>query len=191
MKRIFFASMIFPFLFFCACSNNPSESTQNKENKPEVSTTIILNEANFGQLILKKNSTILSEKNLQKLFKGHPVTESVGHQDGPNFTLFKVGDGLTFSTENAETNIINKVYITNEDYTDEYGVHVGDNFNDVLSRRTDLELKTIHYHIYLVEPTSHVKYEMQLQNYNAPDKDEYTMEDLEQYNAIVEAIIWE
>ena len=63
-------------------------------------------------------------------------------------------------------------------------------FEELIKKRPNLKVYSYHYHIYLYEKESHIRYEMSIGNYNGPDQFAYDMEHLKTYNSKVIGMGW-
>lgn len=149
---------------------------------------LILKEDRFGGVQLEKGRDI-DVYLLREKFTDYEVSKTVGEQDGPDYFYYTIGEDIIISTADTTTETLDRVQIYGDsNIEDVYGIKGGMTFETLKLKRPNLKISTEHNHIYLYEEGSHIVYEMSLTNYNGPDKDTYTLEELK--NAKVSNIIW-
>lgn len=171
-----------------ATLENDSIKTQLEEKLPTALSELILTENTLGNFELEKGMA-LDELKIKEAFSHVNVSKNLGEQDGPNYYYYEIGSEVVLTTPNTENEIVSLLYIQEESgITDEYGVTTGMRYEEVKEKRLDMHISTEHYHIYLYKKGSNIAYEMSLEDYNGPDKEEYTFDDLK--NSKVSSIIW-
>lgn len=159
-------------------ANSDSENVSNEkaseeaEIEKEIQDTIILekdmsrlNENSiYGLLIPFKRIEMLDQ--IKTAFSGYEITKEMGQQDGPDFPLYSVKKGnneiLFFSMDWEDTLKLNEVYIKSSEVADEYGLKVGDGYQDIKSKRNK-PIKTFtnyHQHTYAYTDSSNIMYEI-------------------------------
>ncbi|CAL2107607.1 conserved hypothetical protein [Tenacibaculum sp. 190524A02b] len=186
--------LILSFIVITSCkTDKKAEKAPSKKIEPSTSIStneLVLKENSFGKLNLKKGMTI-EESVIKKAFNNLKVSKSIGTQDGPDYYIYKIGDKIALTTVSTQSNVLSEVLIDKESkLSDQYGVKIGMPYKDVKNKRSNMSVITEHYHIYLYEKKSNIIYEMSLGNYNGPDKEEYSIEDIENSNSKVIRIIW-
>ena len=172
--------LCFSLLFNCA---QPKEEKTTQESNVlandtvEVASTIgpIAQPQTYEPLVLKENGLnnialpfkrkdMLST--LSKLFADFQVTKEMGQQDGPDFPLYSVKDQETelvfFGMDWEDTLKLDRIYIKVPLIIDEYGLKVGDNYQDIKALRQD-SIKTFtdyHQHTYVYSDSSNIFYEI-------------------------------
>lgn len=151
---------------------------------------LVLSEESLGSLPLNKGK-ILDVYELREVFEDFEVSErSNGESSDSYYYYYKVGEDISISTENTENENLNQIRIEGTSTVpDVYEVKVGMSYYELIEKRPNLVISTNHYHVFLSEKGSNIKYEMSLGDYKGPDKDSYTIEDIP--NTKVIAIIWE
>lgn len=150
---------------------------------------MVLKEDSLNDISLKKGMA-LEIAILEKYFPNAKIKKEVGQQDGPDYVFYTIDKDVVFSTSNTQSSVLSHIAIKgNSRISDAYGIEVGYTFDDIKAKRPDIKIVTEHFHIYLYEKGSNISYEMSLKNYNGPDKDNYTLDDLE--GAKVISIIWD
>lgn len=198
MKTIKVLITLSIFIIFLSCKK--SDQTKSKdsfsieeksqEKSSENSNMLILTENTLGDLKLEKGMP-LDELKIKKLFNNLSVSKNIGEQDGPNYFYYKIGTEAILTTPNTENEILSQLWINEKSkVSDEYGIKLGMIYSDIEKRRTNMNISTEHYHIYLYKEGSNIVYEMSLENYNGPDKEEYSLEDIKNNNSKVVSIIW-
>lgn len=166
-----------------------SQYSGNQEIILQHDGPFVLSEENLGSLPLK-NGMNLNVYELREVFEGFEVSKKVGQQDGPDYFYYEIGQDISISTENTENETLFRVLIPETSKVkDSYGIGIGASINDLREKRAELKISTEHYHVFLFEEGSHIAYEMSLGDYNGPDKDAYTFDEIK--NAKVISIIWE
>jgi len=161
---------------------------QAQENTKNDMDSLVLKENSFGNLNLKKGMT-LNESILKKAFCGTEIIKEVAQQDGPDYFLYLLKNNVMLSSSDSENELLLDLYINEGSaIADQYGVKAGMTYEELKKKRDNLVISTEHYHIYLSKEGSHITYEMEIIDYEGPDKDEYTLEELK--NAKVTSIIW-
>ena len=151
---------------------------------------LILTETTLGKLKLEKGIPI-KESTIKELFSGFPVLKKLGEQDDPNFFYYDIGSGIQLKTQNLENETLSQVWISEKsNASDEYGIKLGMAYSDIEKSRPNMNISTEHHHIYLYAEDSNIAYEMSLGNYNGPDKEQYSLKDIKNYNSKVASIIW-
>ena len=151
---------------------------------------LILTENSLGSLPLN-NEKILDVYELRETFDGIEVSDKTqGESSDSYFNYYKIGEHISMSTANTENDNLDQVRIEGvSTIPDIYGAKIGMAYNELIEKRPNLVLSTAHYHVFLTEEGSKIKYKMSLGDYQGPDKDNYTLEDIP--NAKVITIIWE
>lgn len=166
MKTLF--SLIVILGIFSSCSEQKTDATSNEPNNPE--------QLSNGQIELKENSidefTLpFPEKDmletLQKYYKPfYSLEAKVGQQDGPDFNYFdflRGDDPVLYFEFDAENDLALKtIIVLDSTVSDEYELHVGDAFEEVLSKRGNgvIELDMYHQHVYYHYEKSNISYEL-------------------------------
>lgn len=196
MKTIKFIIPLSVLLIISSCkTDNKSKTSQEKkvqieEKSVEKKNKLILTEKTFGEFNLKKGMT-LEESEIKKAFSDFEVSKNIGEQDGPNYFYYKIGTEAILTTPNTESDTLSQVFINEQSKViDEYGIKLGMKYSDIEKKRPNMNISTEHYHIYLYKEGSNIAYEISLENYNGPDKDEYTLDDIKNYSAKVVSLIW-
>ena len=181
-------------ILFSSCKKN--DKTKAKDaisieiNSSENIDKLILTENTLGDLKLEKGM-ILNKLKIEKLFKNLQISKNVGEQDGPNYFYYRIGTEAILTTPNTENETLSKLLINEKsNVSDEYGIKIGTKYSDIEKRRPNMYIYTEHYHIYLHKEGSNIIYEMSLGNYNGPDKEKYSLEDIKNSDSKVVSIIW-
>ncbi|NMM48919.1 DUF1131 family protein [Marinigracilibium pacificum] len=118
----------------------------------------------FGLVIPFKRTEMINS--IRKAFDGYEITKEMGQQDGPDFPLYSVKKGdneiLFFAMDWEDTLKLNEIFIKSPYVIDEYGLKVGDGYQDIKSKRTD-SIKTFtnyHQHTYAYTENSNIMYEI-------------------------------
>ncbi len=196
MKTIKFIipSLVLLIIYSCK-TDSKSKISQEKEvyieeKLIEKNNELILTEKTFGKFNLKKGMT-LEESEIKKAFSDFEVSKNIGQQDGPNYYIYKIGNEAILATTDTKNNVLSKFWLEEKSkISDEYGIKLGMTYNDIHKKRPNMDISTEHYHIYLHKTGSNIAYEMSLGNYNGPDKEEYSLEDIKNNNSKVVRIIW-
>lgn len=194
MKTIKTLIILSILIVFSSCKKNDKtktkESISTEINSPKNIDNLILTENTLGDLKLEKGM-ILNELKLEKLFKNHSISKNIGEQDGPNYFYYKIGTEAILTTPNTENETLSQLLINEKsNISDEYGIKIGTEYYDIEKKRPNMDIYTEHYHIYLHKEDSNIIYEMSLGNYNGPDKEEYSLEDIKNSTSKVVSIIW-
>jgi len=196
MKTIKFIIPLLTLLILSSCkTKNTSKLSLEKEVKIKGNSIIenkelILTETTFGKFSLKKGM-ILDESEIQKSFDNFDISKDIAEQDGLDYYIYKIGNEAVLATTDTKNNTLSKFWIQEEsNISDEYGIKLGMTYNDVFKRRSNINISTVHYHIYLHKTGSNIAYEMSLGNYNGPDKEAYSLEEIKNNNSKVIRIIW-
>ncbi len=178
----------------CKEKKGPVSKTDNKPASIEETATdantnsLVLKEDALGDFELKKGMS-LETSTLTNHFSNTEIKKEVGQQDGPDYFYYTMDKDVTFSTPDTENNVLSHISIKgNSEITDVYGIGIGNTLTDIKSKRSNIKIMTDHFHIYLHKEGSKISYEMSLTNYNGPDKENYTFDDLEDSKVI--AILW-
>ncbi len=192
-KALFVLSIIMT-IFSCNTDSKSNKTTINnlevqKESLQEVNR-IILTESTFGKLRLEKGM-LLEELKIKEIFSDFLVSKHLGEQDGPNYYYYEIGTEAILTTPNTEREILSQLWINEKSKaSDEYGVMLGMTYNEINEKRSNLSISTEHYHIFLHKEGSNIAYEMSLGNYNGPDKEAYSLDDIKNANSKIISIIW-
>lgn len=196
MKTIKFIIPLSILLIISSCkTDNKSKTSQENEVQIEEKTIeknniLILTEKAFGEFNLEKGMT-LEESEIKKAFSNFDVSKNIGEQDGPNYYLYNIGNEAVLATIDIENKVLSELRIEEKSkISDEYGIKLGTAYNDLNNKRPNMNISTEHYHIYLHKKGSNITYEMSLGNYNGPDKEKYSLEDIKNNNSKVIRIIW-
>ncbi|WP_452218687.1 hypothetical protein [Lacinutrix undariae] len=186
------------FIIFSCKENDKTKSKdsistkiQTQEKLAEDIDKLVLTESALGHLKLTKRMSV-EELKIKASFTNLTVTKNVGAQDGPNYFYYKIGTEAILTTPDTENSILSQLLIKeNSNVSDIYGVKLGMTYIDVNKKRSNMSISTEHYHIYLRKEGSNIAYEMSLGNYDGPDKEEYSIDDIKNSNSKVISIIWE
>lgn len=196
MKTIKITITLSVLLIISSCKNdNKSNISQEKEVQIEEkliekNSELILTEKTFGRFNLKKGM-ILEESEIKIAFSDFEISKNIGEQDGPNYYIYNIGNDAILATTDTENNALSEVWIEEKsEISDQYGIKTGMTYNDINKRRPDMNISTDHNHIYLHKTGSNIAYEISLGNYNGPDKEEYSLEEIKNNNSKVVRIIW-
>ena len=210
MKQILF----FIFLFgLISCSPNSQEKKvvdkeSTDESVPE--TTSIEQTRDYREIILSENkidifSIPFPEKNvlreLKDYYEPYWVEANIGQQDGPDFTYFEIARDdenpiayFDFDSENEFK--LEEIRIVSSVAKDQYGVRVGDTYQQVISKR-QIEFKNstdYHQHTYLYSASSNIYYEISgFENYvdiMIENIEELILDTNDLKHCKVDAIIW-
>ena len=184
MNKNFFVAFLILFILHTSCK------TEKSVTLPPITKTtkLVLDENSLGDFKISKE-TLLSEEKLQKAFPNYKVTKKIGQQDGPNFNLYELGSDAMLMTQKTSTNNLFKIWCDhNSKIVDEYGVAVETSFEELIKKRPNLKHTTEQFKTYLYQENSNICYQIQLLNYNSPDKKEYSIEEIKDSKVI--AIIW-
>jgi len=179
-----------------------TDKKQKKESKKEQKTTnqkIILSENKIDTFAIpfqEKDMLI----DLENYYTSYNVETKIGQQDGPDYLyidLMKKDDNsvahFTFDDENKYK--LDEIRILDSIVTDEYGIRVGDSYQQIIDKRTAIFKNSTNYHqhTYLYTENSNIYYE--LGNLTLPrdmmgniEELVLTEEQLQESN--VERIIW-
>ncbi|MEP2937622.1 MAG: hypothetical protein ABJM06_09840 [Gilvibacter sp.] len=163
---------------------------ENQETIWEHDGPLVLTEDNLGSLPLS-GETNLNVYKLREAFEGHDVSDRKdGESSDSYYYYYKIGEDISLSTANTENENLSQVRIEgNSTVPDVYGIQVGMSYHELIDKRPKMTLTTQHYHVYLIDEGSNIKYELSLGEYQGPDKDNYTIDDIPGTKVI--AIIWE
>lgn len=192
--KILFLLSILMIISSCKTDNKSKDSITKEVKVQEESiqkvNKLILTENTFGKLKLEKGIP-LEESKIKELFVDFSVSKNIGEQDGPNYYYYEIGTEATLTTPNTESETLSQVWINkNSKVSDEYGIKLGMTYIDINKKRPNMSISTEHYHIYLHKEGSNIAYEMSLGNYEGPDKEEYSLDDIKNSNSKIISIIW-
>lgn len=191
---IFFLAPLFMIITSCKTENKSNNANVKElvvhEESFQKDTRLILNENTFGKLKLEKGMPLLEPK-LKEVFNDFSVTKNVGEQDGPNYYYYEIGTEAILTTPDTENVTLSQLWIHEKSSVfDVYGIKLGMTYTEINEKRPTMDIKTEHSHIYLYKKGSNIAYEMSLGNYNGPDKEAYSIDDIMQANSKVISIIW-
>jgi len=152
---------------------------------------LILGENDFGQLTLVKDRE-LNLDTLATCFPDYSVIQEVGHQDGPNYTLYQISKEeriiASVKMNNHDDKVVEKIQVTDTTIYDEFGFAVGDKFSDLIATRAGLEtFISDHFHVYVTEVGSPIGYEIE-GDFDGPNRMKFSNEEL--MNWTVTSLIW-
>lgn len=191
MKIIKISIILSIILLSCKINDKSKGLTSTKEKISKSDNVLILKENAFGNLKLEKGMS-LTKLMLKNTFNNHTISLNIGEQDGPNYYFYKIGNKAILTTQNTESKSLYQLWINDKSNAiDEYGIKLGMTYKNIKNKRSDMSVTTEHSHIYLHKDNSNIVYEMSIgNNYNGPDKNEYSLNFLEEYNCKVTSIIW-
>jgi hypothetical protein len=152
---------------------------------------LILGENDFGNLTLVKDRE-LSLDTLTTFFPDYSVIQEVGHQNGPDYTLFQISKGkriiASVKMNSRDQKVIDEIQISDTTVLDEFGFSVGDKFSDLLATRAGLETSIEdRSHVIVTEVGSPIGYIIE-ENSGAPYHDQLSNEEL--MNWKITSLIW-
>ncbi|WBL45036.1 hypothetical protein PBT90_10110 [Algoriphagus halophytocola] len=176
MKQILFYIFLIGLI---SCSTN-SQDKKVVDKKPteqsQIETKIIRQTKNYREIVISENwldtfSIPFPEKNMLMLLRNYYepywVEANIGQQDGPDFTyidILKDDDNpiayLNFDPDNKFK--LDEIRIVSSSAIDQYGVRVGDTYQEVKKKRNnDFKNSTnYHQHTYLYTDSSNIYYEL-------------------------------
>jgi len=138
---------------------NNSESSK-KENK------MILSEDSLGIIRIPISLDSLLDK-LKENYPIYQVSKEIGQQDGPNYPYINIADEYNTSLgyinyDGDKPDKLNDIHIVSSDITDEYGITVGMDYDDIIKLRGNHFSNQFdyHHHVYLYDTTSNIFYEI-------------------------------
>lgn len=174
LVRIFLLTLILGGCKGAETYKNPIASASIAESKsdtpgvtadPTVVDILVISENSLGEISLPfLQQDMLAP--LMKAFDRYSVTKEIGQQDGPDFSLYSIRKGelelayFEMDWENALE--LNAVYVKDPFIKDQYGLAVGDSFEQIQALRGGL-IKTrtnFHEHTYAYLDGSNIIYEI-------------------------------
>ena len=176
MKQIVFYIFLIG-LISCSTNSQDKKVTDNEPiEKSEIETIISEQAPDYREIVLSENtldtfSIPFPEKNmlmpLRNYYKPYWVEANIGQQDGPDFTyidILKDDDNpiayLNFDSENKFK--LDEIRIVSSTAIDQYGVRVGDTFQQLIEKRNSnfKNSTNYHQHTYLYTDNSNIYYEL-------------------------------
>jgi len=126
---------------------------------------MILYESSLGKIEMPIGLDLFLSK-LQKNYS-YQVSKEIGQQDGPNYPYIKIENKdktplIYINYDGDKPDQLNDIHVLDSSITDEYGVKVGMNYDDVIKLRGNRfsNQSDYHHHTYLYDTTSSIFYEI-------------------------------
>lgn len=190
-------------LSLSSCGGESGEGTQSGNDTTSVDTTAhtdhhehdhaptVLHEGNIGELGLSAGGAV-DAAGLSAAFPGHEVTQAIGSQDGPDFTMYTVAkegkECFMMKMMDDDSTKMEQVRISTDAVKDEHGIGVGMSYADLKAKRPEAAIHTDeHFHTHVTVPGSNICYEISGET-DGPDRTDYTEDEVQEWT--VTGIMW-
>lgn len=167
------------YFFVPLILEEPSSKTDSNESHAESTVhletvdTIRIGETNIQGINLPlARKDLINE--LRLAFKNYIVTKEIGQQDGPDFPLYSIkidkNEVLFFAMDSEDTLKLNEIFIKSPTVIDQYGLKIGDSYQEIKEKRkgTIKSYTDYHQHTYVYLDSSNILYEI-FGNITLPD----------------------